>query len=158
MCDCCIWDSHIVYLYTSVKLSDWQRRVHVWKVKRRDKQQDTWWVQTNKNDRWGRELVRGSVWSEDEAMIDVFARCSKKIAAQVCIEYMIMWFVFKRKKTGMPCVACVIFLMLDPILMIVRCTIIIYDSYRLFIFRRLKINHDSHEFFLESSTITNSYC
>ncbi len=27
----------------------------------------------------------------------------------------------------------------------------------MFIFRRLKINHDSHEFILESGTVTNMY-
>jgi hypothetical protein len=33
---------------------------------------------------------------------------------------------------------------------------VFYDPYWLFIFRKLKINHDSHEFIHESSTVANS--
>jgi hypothetical protein len=39
-----------------------------------DKQQDTGWAKTNKEDTCGRELASGSVYPEDEAMTDVFAR------------------------------------------------------------------------------------
>jgi hypothetical protein len=47
-----------------------------------------YWVKTNKEDTCKGELTRGSVYSEDKAMTDIFARCSKKVAAQVCIKYM----------------------------------------------------------------------
>jgi hypothetical protein len=46
-----------------------------------DKQQDTGWAKTNKEDTCGRELARDSVLPEDEAMMDVFVRCSKEVAA-----------------------------------------------------------------------------
>ncbi len=46
-------------------------------------------------------------------MTDVFMRCSKKIAAQVCIEYMGCNICQKEKGTEMACVTCIILPMLD---------------------------------------------
>ncbi len=43
-------------------------------------------------------LARGSVWSKDKTMTGVLARCSKKIAAQVCIKYMRCNMCQKRKE------------------------------------------------------------
>jgi hypothetical protein len=84
-----MWHGHIIYLCTRVKLSSCQGRVHVWNMNRWDTHQDTGWDKANKEDTCRRELARGSVWPEDEAKMDVFARCSKKVAAQVCTKYMV---------------------------------------------------------------------
>jgi hypothetical protein len=56
-----MWHSLIVYLCTSVNLSGWQGRVHVSNMNCWNKQQDTGWAKTNKEDTCGRELARGSV-------------------------------------------------------------------------------------------------
>jgi hypothetical protein len=60
----------------------------------------------------------------NEAMKDVFAKCFKKTAVQVCAEIICICHLVK---------------------------------VLVFIFRRLKINHDSHEFNLESGTVSNNY-
>jgi hypothetical protein len=75
-------------------------------------------------------------------MKDVFTRCSKKMAVQVCT------VVLYAHSHVMSCVLviCLQFLMFKET-----------DSqyWLVFIFRRLKINHDSHEFTLESGTVAN---
>jgi hypothetical protein len=53
-------------------------------MNRWNKQPDTGWARKNKKDTCGREPSRGLVLPWNEAMKDVFARCVKKIAVQVC--------------------------------------------------------------------------
>jgi hypothetical protein len=54
-----------------------------------------WGARTNKEDTCGRELARGSFSPKNEAMTDVFARCFKKIAVQVCTKFMITYLCLK---------------------------------------------------------------
>ncbi len=61
-----------------------QGRGWLWNMSRWDKQQDTGWARANKKYTWEREPARASLWPWIEAMKDIFARCSKKMAAQVC--------------------------------------------------------------------------
>jgi hypothetical protein len=64
----------------------------------------------------------------------------------------------KRKGTEMLCVTCIYcpcLICLILILMIVRCLYLHYSCW-LFNCRRLKINHDSHEFILEIGTVAKS--
>jgi hypothetical protein len=73
-------------------------------------------------------------------MKDVFARCLEKTAVQVCI--------------------IVVSLSLHRLVSTYRTSIPVsgkpkHDIYCFFIFRRLKINHDIHEFILDSGTIVN---
>ncbi len=75
---------HIVYLCASVKRPVVKGNTNHW-----NKKQDTGWAKTNKEDPCRRELARGSVYIKDEVMTDVFARSSRKVAAQVCTKYMI---------------------------------------------------------------------
>ncbi len=80
-----MWCGCVVYLYTGVELSSWKGRVEceMWATYW-NKQQDTEWARTDKEDTYGRRLARGSVHLWIEAMQDVFARCFKQMAVQVC--------------------------------------------------------------------------
>jgi hypothetical protein len=51
-----------------------------------DKQQDTGWARTNKEDTYGRRPARGSAYPWIEAMQDILERCLKQIAVQVCLK------------------------------------------------------------------------
>jgi hypothetical protein len=88
---------------------------------------------------WG-EPEWGSVNALNEAMKDVFARCPEKTAVLVCIIIMCLVVVSFNIYISYhhPCI---------------RETNTWY--WLLFIFRRLKINHDVHEFILDSGTIAN---
>jgi hypothetical protein len=88
--------------------------------------------------------VWGSVLARKEAMKDVFARCFKKTAVQEC--------------TVIICNCCLIMSCIQ-----VSCYYSCIQGYWFIIlinvyFRRLKINHESHEFILESGTVANNYC
>ncbi len=77
-------------------------------------------------------------------MKDIFARCFKKMAVQVCTSHIHVFLPVQ-----LPCVLLV-------------CPIIILDPgfdshyWLLFIFFRLKIIHDSHELILESGSVANN--
>jgi hypothetical protein len=55
-----------------------------------------WVVQDKQENTCGRELARDPVQFENDAMKDVYVRCPKKIAAQVCTVYDDVTYV-KRK-------------------------------------------------------------
>ncbi len=89
-------------------------------------------------------LEWGWVWAWNEAMKDVFARCLKKIAVQVCIVII-----------GHPCLLSLCI----HISCFYSCMqgiwfVMLIGVY----FRKLKINYDTHDFILESGTIANSSC
>jgi hypothetical protein len=85
---------------------------------------------------------RNSVQAWNKAMKDVFARCSKKMAVQVCTVIIVCSF---------SCNVVCFHNMLDSLYL----GKLIHNSDWCLFFRRLKINHDSHEFTLESGTIAN---
>jgi hypothetical protein len=76
-------------------------------------------------------------------MKDVFVRCFKKTAVQVCT------VIICSCRLVMSCihVLCHYFL---------RSGILIHNNDKCLFFRRLKINHESHEFILESGTVANT--
>ncbi len=55
-----------------------------WNMSRCSKQQDTGWAKNKQEEYSWRRPVRVSVQTWIEAMKDIFARCSKKMALQVC--------------------------------------------------------------------------
>jgi hypothetical protein len=76
----------------------------------------------------------------NEAMKHIFARCCKKMAVQVCTSHNYAnFYIFP----------CALLIALYDIGLI-HVLITVY-------FRRLKINHDSHEFILGSGTVANRY-
>ncbi len=86
---------------------------------------ETWVVGTNSK-------ILGGVYPLIEAMQDVLARCLKQIAVQVCIKLCLSNYACNRQY----------YLCLIIIIHVHKLDL----QYRLlFIFRRLKINHDSHE-------------
>jgi hypothetical protein len=118
-------------------------------MSRWNKQQDTGWARVNKNILGEREPARGSAYPWIKAMKDVFARCSKKTAVQVCPK---PYYVTARmKETCHEFFQCVTFVLLR-LSCILELSTILTVAY----FHRLKINHDSHEFILESGTIANT--
>jgi hypothetical protein len=76
-------------------------------------------------------------------MKDIFARCSKKIAVQVCTSYNNVFMSVQ-----------------SPYVLLVCLEIILYPGLIHFtdccLFSQVKINHDSHEFILESGTVANN--
>jgi hypothetical protein len=103
--------------------------------------------QTRKT-QYRRELGKGSVWPEDEARTDVFARSCKKSRSSMSKMYMDNVAIHMERKI----------LGYHEYLyssLINYCSIHIYAWLFIFIFR-LKINHDSHEFIPEFGTIVNS--
>ncbi len=88
--------------------------------------------------------ARASVQPWIEAMKNVFTRCSKKMAVQVCTELWLHNYAVERKLSWVICS------MLSGIN---------YDFSMIRkpdFFCRLKINHDSHEFILEFSTVATA--
>ncbi len=83
----------------------------------------------------------GSVWAWNEDMKDIFARCLRKIAVQVCIVIIMHSCLISL------CIHIIVSLLLQGIW-----SVILIGAY----FCRLKINHDTHEFILESATFANS--
>jgi hypothetical protein len=83
-------------------------------------------------------------------MKDIFARCSKKMAIQVCTKLWLHNYALERNyhELFVACYLCLIMIIPCPQ---ARLAILI-DVY----FCRLKINHDSHEFILEFGTIANN--
>jgi hypothetical protein len=82
-------------------------------------------------------LEWGSVWAWN-----IFTRCFNEIAVQVCIVIIVHSHLISLS-IHIPCLySCVQGIWF----------VILTDVY----FRRLKINHDTHEFILESGTIANS--
>ncbi len=79
-------------------------------------------------------------------MKDIFARCFKKTPVQVCT------VIICSCRLAMSCVhvSCYCFLHLG---MLIHNT----DWCLFLVFRRLKINHESHEFILQSGTIVNNH-
>jgi hypothetical protein len=55
-------------------------------MSRCNKQQDTGWARVKKKFTWEREQARRSGKPWIKAMKDIFARCPKKMAVQVCTE------------------------------------------------------------------------
>ncbi len=99
----------------------------------------------------GPELV--SVYTQNQAMKDVLARCHKKNDVQVCtltimhccpvtvnIRAIATYVAFLRSKISI------------SVYMYKSMTISLTDVY----FRRLKINHDTHEFILDSGIVANN--
>jgi hypothetical protein len=95
----------------------------------------------------------GSVYTQSGAMKDVFARCHEKTDVQVCtltivhccpvavnIRAIVTYAIFYNRQFSSLC-------------MYESVTVTLTDVY----FRRLKINHDTHECILDSSTIANTY-
>jgi hypothetical protein len=86
----------------------------------------------------------GSVYARNEAMKDVFARCFKKTAVQVCTVIICSCHLV------MSCNSCIMLLFLHSGKLIHNTVLIcVY-------FCRLKINHDSPEFILESGAVENT--
>jgi hypothetical protein len=76
-------------------------------------------------------------------MKDVFARCFKKTAVQVC--------------TVIICSCCLVMSCIHGLChYFLRSGILIHNTYKCLFFCRLKINHESHEFILESGTVVNT--
>ncbi len=78
-------------------------------------------------------------------------RCSKKMAIQVCTKLWLHNYAIERNclELFVACYPCLI--------MNVLCPQANLQYWSMFIFRRLKINHDSHEFILEFGTVANTY-
>ncbi len=96
-----------------------------------------------------------SVYARNEAMKDAFARCHKKTAVQVCtLTIMHSCLISVGINVYDPLVLpSSIQLSIIPILCVYRiCIITVICVY----FRRLKINHDVHEFILDSGTVANT--
>jgi hypothetical protein len=102
-----------------------------------------WAEHSNKMHAQRQRPGRDFVWSWTKAMKDIFTRCSKKIAVQVCIVIIVCSF---------SCNIICFHNMLSIHYVWGNWFIILIGVY----FLRLKINHDSHEFILESSTVANS--
>ncbi len=83
-------------------------------------------------------------------MTDVFAKCFKKIAVQVCTKYIIQHIMCVDLMSWI-IRSCLI---LQP--MIFMFPFLNFSHWLVFIICRLKINHDFHEFILESNTVANS--
>jgi hypothetical protein len=83
-------------------------------------------------------------------MTNVFARCYKKIAAQVCTMYMIAF-----NQVGKKNLIVVIYLQYGTVIICAYNSGIPSTDWCLF-FCRLKINNDSHEFILEFRTVANN--
>jgi hypothetical protein len=93
-----------------------------------------------------RETGGGSVFACNEAMKDVLARCCKKVAVQVCTTHDYVFCLYNSVYSiDMPCIVSTT----GELIHVTDCC--------LYIFRRLKINHDSHEFILESGTVANTH-
>jgi hypothetical protein len=88
-------------------------------------------------------------------MKDILARCLKKTDVQVCTVH---WLVYTYCS-----VIATFTLLLHMYLLITNncrpltCTSLWLYNNRCLFFCRLKINHESHEFILDSATVTNSY-
>ncbi len=101
-------------------------------------------------------LVKGArdgsvVYSRIKARKDVFARCYKKTAVHVCT--LMILLVTVNIDAMIVCVPFGISNPISPILHVQDLIMILTDVY----FRRFKINHDMHEFILDSSTVANIY-
>jgi hypothetical protein len=83
-----------------------------------------------------------AVDAQKGTMKDIFARCLKKNIAQVCTLTKSSAYCKKKKKFQ--------FIVNLP------CTNMSCNNRCLF-FRRLKINHESHEFILDPGTVVNTY-
>ncbi len=94
---------------------------------------------------WDR-AAEASVKPWIEAMKDIFARCSKKMAVQVCKELQPHIYAVGKNWNASPVINYDYSMICKPSL----------QYWSMFIFRRLKINHDSHEIILEFGTVANS--
>jgi hypothetical protein len=100
--------------------------------------------------RMGAEL--SSVYAQKGTMKDVLARCLKKTDVQVCtlssvhVQFCNVTFTLLLHT----------YLLWPAIVVSFRVQLCMCNNRCLF-FRRLKINHESHEFILDSGTAANSY-
>jgi hypothetical protein len=88
-----------------------------------------------------------SVDAQKGTMKDIFARCLKKNIAQVCT----------LPKGGYIADKCVNLLVTTSISFFVLSRVQNMRVIQEFIFHRLKINHESHEFILDPGTIANTF-
>ncbi len=114
----------------------------MWNLNRCKKQQDTGLAVATRCMLIGRGHNGAQFKLQNEAMKDVLARCFKKTAVQVCTVIVCIC----RLVTSCIHILCCYFLHSGNL---------IHNIDWCLFFCRLKINHDSHEFILESGTIMN---
>ncbi len=92
-----------------------------------------------------------SVYTQKGAMMDVLARCLKKTDVQVCTLTSVYILLCNCRYSH----SCYIRTFLWPTIAVPLCVQARDCINNRFIFRRLKINHDTPEFILDSGTVAN---
>jgi hypothetical protein len=94
-----------------------------------------------------------SVYAQNEAIKDVFPRCLKKSAVQVCTLTIMHCRPYLHVLTYYDSLCSIFSIRLSVAIPVSR-RLICNINWRLF--SRLKINHDVHEFILDSGTVANN--
>jgi hypothetical protein len=95
-----------------------------------------------------------SVYIQKGAMKDVLARCLKKTDVQVCT-LISVYILFCSCRYSRSCYICTFFW--PTIVVPLRVQVCDCINNRCLFFCRLKINHDTHKFILDSGTVANTY-
>jgi hypothetical protein len=95
----------------------------------------------------------GSVYTQSEAMKDIFARCHKKTDVQVCTLTIIYYCSVTVNIQAIATYATFLRSAIFISMYVQECDC---NINRCLFFYRLKINHDTHEFILFSGTIANT--